>query len=128
MIPSHSVEPATRPCLKQATALLTEWFGVTASQADALIATCARNCRRSPKAVAEVLVHQVWRGDGIYLDPAVARTLEHALRKLPEVVAASMDSEVAIGPRGDRTVSSAVCGFRLPGRRPASDPGVEVRC
>jgi hypothetical protein len=93
MIPSDFVKPAARSCSEQATQLLIEWFGVTAQQADALIATWARDCHRSPQAVAEVLVHQVWHGDHSYFDPAVARTLENALRNLPELVAASLDSE-----------------------------------
>jgi hypothetical protein len=95
MIPSESVQPVTQPCLELAAELLTEWFDVTTPQANELIATWARSCHRSPRAVAEVLVHQVWRGDATYVDPAVARTLEHALRNLPEVVAAGMESEVA---------------------------------
>lgn len=98
MIPSDALTPLDRPCSVQAKQLLQGWFGVPANQAEALIARWARHCRRSPEAVAHVLVHQVWQGDQTAADPVVARTLEHALRNLPGVVSAGMDPETAVAP------------------------------
>lgn len=100
MIPSEVVESVDRPYSELAAQLLKEWFGVTAAQADALIADWARNCQRSPEAIAQVLVRQIWQGTDTTVDPVVARTLEGALRNLPRVVAAGMDSGVAIRARG----------------------------
>ena len=84
-----------RPYLETATKLLTEWFGVTAPQAETLIATWARDCHRTPTAVARVLVHQIWQGDETYADLAAARTLEHALRNLPAVIATGLESQAS---------------------------------
>lgn len=100
MIPSQVVEAVDRPCSELAAQLLKDWFGVTATQAEALIADWARACHRPPETVARVLVRQVWQGKETTVDPGVARTLEDALRNLPGVVAAGMDSEVAIRPGG----------------------------
>jgi hypothetical protein len=68
-----------------------ESFGVSKEQADELLHTWARQCKRSPEAVAEVFVHQVWQGEETCQDRNVARALEHALRNLPEMVALTLD-------------------------------------
>jgi hypothetical protein len=97
MNPSHHVKPNGVPCLEQAKGLLMECFGVTATQAEALITTWARDCHRSPTAVAQVLVYQVWQGDETYADTSVARTVEHALRVLPDELTspvAGVDAEI----------------------------------
>lgn len=92
-LPSKARSTADTPrelCLDKAAELLMDWFGVTAPQADALIATWARDCHRSPRTVAYVLVHHIWEGDGTHTDTTIARTLEHALRSLPGVLAAGV--------------------------------------
>jgi hypothetical protein len=88
---SHSGDRSTtdtehRPYLEKATGLLMDWYGVTAAQAETLIINWAYECRRSPEAVARVLVHQIWLGDEAYAERTLARTLEHALRNLPGVL------------------------------------------
>jgi hypothetical protein len=88
-----TADTARGRCLDKATELLMDWFGVNAPQADALIATWARDCHRSRRAVAHVLVHQIWQGDEAYADLAAARTLEHALRNLPAVIATGLESQ-----------------------------------
>ncbi|TDD17988.1 hypothetical protein E1218_26790 [Kribbella turkmenica] len=100
MIPSEVVESVDRPYPELAAQVLKEWFGVSAAQADVLIADWARNCQRSPNTVAQVLVRQIWQGTDTTVDPVVARTLEGALRNLPHVVAVGMDSGMAIPARG----------------------------
>lgn len=98
-----------RPCLEQATELLTEWFGIGAAQANALISAWARRCGRSPNAVAQVLVHHVWQGDETYADAAVARTIEHALRNLPEIIA-----KPGTHSGGQRSRHDRECGAHQP--------------
>ena len=82
--PADSIRPAA---VLQATDVLMDSFGVSAVQADELLYACARQCDRSPEAVAEVFVRQVWYGDETPGDRFVARALEQALRNLPQLVA-----------------------------------------
>jgi hypothetical protein len=110
-----SADPDGRPYLARATDLLMDWYGVTAPQAETLITTWARECRRSPKAVAQVLVHQISQGDETYADTIVARTLENALRSLPGVVSHRAAAES--GPIRAMDVDWGGSG-RVTGRRP----------
>jgi hypothetical protein len=92
-----------RQYLETATELLMEWFGVAAPQAEGLIATWARDCHRTPEAIARVLVHQIWQGDETYADMVAVRTLERSLRNLPAVLAADLESQAlteGIGQNG----------------------------
>jgi hypothetical protein len=74
-----AINPPNSACsasLEQAKGVLMESFGVSKEQADEVLHTWGRQRKRTPEAVAEVSVHQVWQGEETCPDRNVAPALE----------------------------------------------------
>ena len=72
-----------------------ECFGLSTATAERVLRTWALRANTSLAHIADVLVRQIWHGDEIPQDRALARTIERYLRDLPNVLAPSDDTTVA---------------------------------
>lgn len=81
-------------CTDEAKHLLSECFGLSPAHAEHILRTWAMRVNTSPAHIAEVLVRQIWHGDELPQDRALARTIERYLRELPNVAAPPDDTTV----------------------------------
>jgi len=95
---------------EEAKRLLSECFGLSTATAERVLRTWALRANTSLAHIADVLVRQIWHGDEIPQDRALARTIERYLRDLPNVLAPSDDTTVAPAntsfPQADRLGTS----------------------
>jgi hypothetical protein len=73
-------------CIDEAVGVLMECFGVEAVEAEAILRSWSERHHTSVTTIAQVLVHQIWRGDQRPEDRMLTRAVEESLRRLPDRV------------------------------------------